>query len=620
MKTAQIAWHQDEQGHTVPVSTMFDDVYFSKSNGLSESLYVFGVQNRLPERFAACFECNTPFVIAETGFGTGLNFLMACQLWSDIAKDHKSCPRLHFISTEKYPLTQADLSQALSAWGNEIPSALMDELIEAYPLPLLGCHRRHLGRALGLNIVLDLWLGDAAESLDTLSQQPTSPKVDAWFLDGFAPKKNQELWSPALFDSLAKLSKKDTTLATFSVAGTVKDGLGRVGAVLKKAKGFGKKREMLTASFEHLPLPPKATPKNAVVVGCGVAGLMSAYALANRGIKVSIIDRQPPLAGASGNPKALLSPKIGADAQQLSLVGFLYAQHLYQTLNHSHTVFERTGVIDFMLPTQKSDQKLKDLVAAYPKDLVHDLKHSTLGSAFDTKYKAFLPSAGLIDPQALAQKVLAHPNIAFKACTLSHHQHKAQDSKSIGLDTLKTQADIVVICAGFESHKLHDGIFECRKIRGQVSWAEDPNLAEAYRNAVPASLKYDGYACAFDNTVLFGASFVRNSTDTTISLEEHQDNLAKLTAVVPSLADIDPKTLKGRASIRGQTPDYHPMLGQIEQGVYVNSAYGSKGFGLAPLCTEVLAGLVCQEPLPIEAALLDKLSPKRTRLLTPLEH
>lgn len=619
MKTAQIHWHKDEQGHTVPVSALFDDVYFSKSNGLLESLYVFGTQNRLPERFLACFDNNTPFVIAETGFGTGLNFLMACKLWSDIAKDHKSCPRLHFISTEKYPLTQADLSQALSAWGNEIPSALMDELIEAYPLPLLGCHRRHLGRALGLNIVLDLWLGDAAESLDTLSQQPTSPKVDAWFLDGFAPKKNQELWSPALFDSLAKLSKKDTTLATFSVAGTVKDGLGRVGAVLKKAKGFGKKREMLTASFEHLPLPLKTTPKNAVVVGCGVAGLMSAYALANRGIKVSIIDRQPPLAGASGNPKALLSPKIGADAQQLSLVGFLYAQHLYQTLNHSHTVFERTGVIDFMLPTQKPPHKLKALVDAYPKALVHTFKHSTLGSVFDGHYKAFLPSAGLIDPQALADKVLAHPNIGFdihcaKACTTQN-----QNSTHVAIETLKAQADIVVICAGFESHKLHNAIFECRKIRGQVSWVDDPNLAEAYRNAVPASLKYDGYACAFDNTVLFGASFVRNSTDTMPNPDEHQDNLAKLGAVVPALANIDPTKLQGRASIRGQTPDYHPMVGQIEQGVYVNSAYGSKGFGLAPLCAEVLAGLVCHEALPLSGTLINKLSPKRARLLTPLE-
>lgn len=627
MNTAQITWQQDEQGQCIPVSKLFDDVYFSKSDGLSESLYVFGIQNQLPKRFLACFDNNTPFVIGETGFGTGLNFLMACQLWLDTAKTHKNTPCLHFISTEKYPMTPADFRQALSVWHNKVPSALIEELIEAYPVPLSGCHRRHIGQSLGLNITLDLWLGDATESLCLLGEQPTNPKVDAWFLDGFAPKKNQELWSPALFDALLKLCKNDTTLATFSASGVVKAGLRQIGASFSKVKGYGKKREMLVANFCHLKPHQHKTPKNAVVIGCGVAGLMSAYALAKRGIKVSIIDKQSPLAGASGNPRALLSPKLGANTQQLSLTGFLYAQQCYQSFNDTHAVFKPTGVIDFMLPTQKSAEQLKVLVNTYPKSLAHDFNDDVLmphtlqlGSSFDQHYKAWLPTAGLVNPQALAQKVLAHPNIAFKVCCVDAAKDCPTQKYRTDLQTLKDQADLVVICAGFESHTLHDKIFDCRKIRGQISWTDNPSLIQAYRTITPASLKYDGYACAFGDTLLFGASFVRNSTDTTPNLDEHKSNVAKLSAVVPALAQIDPNALQARVGIRGQTPDYHPMLGQIEQSVYVNSAYGSKGFGLAPLCGEVLAGLVCQEPLPITNALLDKLSPQRARLLIPLEH
>lgn len=653
MQTAQILWKTDDFGNTVPTSTAFDDVYFSHAHGLSESCYVFGDGNGLTQRFANALKNNENFTICETGFGTGLNFLMACELWATLASQYpNSTARLHFISTEKFPLNHNDLQKALEVWqGSEILSLFINELIDNYPFAIIGCHRRNFRH----NISLDLWLGDASDSLTTLAHQPHAPKVHAWFLDGFAPAKNSELWSPAIFDAIATLSTTGTTLATFTSAGTVKRELIRIGARVKKIKGFGRKREMLTAYFDTAfdtnnklkswhnlhgriairPYEPNVnfapflkfypvhfkptTPKTALIIGCGIAGLMSAYALAVRGVKVTIIDKTAPLAGASGNPKALFSPKltdISTAQTNLSLISFLYAHHLYDKFNKlsDNEILSQTGVLDFMLPTQKSNDKLRSLIAPYPADFIQECLDKAVDGVFSDdftlKFKAMLPSAGLIDTHQLAQFVLSQPNIRFKQGEIINLQTPCFD----GVDY-----DVAVICAGFESHLVNGTIFNCRKIRGQVSWLNDDTIINKF-NTLQASVKYDGYACAFDGTFLFGASFVRNDTKTDIRLDEHAFNLDKLSSALPSLANtIKINDLQGRSSIRGQTPDYHPIVGQIGERMFVNTGYGSKGYSFAPLCGELIAGLMFDECLPISNELFAKLSPLRVRLQTPID-
>lgn len=619
MQTAQILWKTDDFGNTVPTSTAFDDVYFSHAHGLSESRYVFGDGNGLTERFATALQNNEHFTICETGFGTGLNFLMACELWATLASQYPdSTARLHFISTEKFPLSRSDLQQALAVWqgqGSEVLSFFINQLINHYPLALVGCHRRNFSH----NISLDLWLGDAKNSLTALAHQPHAPKIDAWFLDGFAPSKNSELWSSAIFDAITKPSKTGTTLATFTSAGAVKRELIRIGATVKKIKGFGRKREMLTAQFDTLPPINFHTPKTALIVGCGVAGLLTAYALAVRGVEVTIIDKTAPLAGASGNPKALLSPKltsIDTAPANLSLISFLYAHHLYDKFNKlsNSEILSQTGVLDFMLPTQKSNDKLRSLIAPYPAEFIQEYPDKDLDDAFSDdftlKFKAMLPSAGLVDTHQLAKFILSHSNISFK------------QGESVKLQTPcfdGIEYDVAVICAGFESHLVNNSIFNCRKIRGQVSWLNDDTIVKKFKQ-LKNSIKYDGYACAFDGTFLFGASFVRNNTKTDIRLDEHAFNLDKLSSALPSLANaIKINNLQGRASIRGQTPDYHPIVGQIGERMFINTGYGSKGYSFAPLCGELVAGLMFGECLPISNELFAKLSPHRVRLQTPID-
>ncbi|HBI50018.1 MAG TPA: hypothetical protein DDY26_09460, partial [Moraxellaceae bacterium] len=207
IQTAKLHWQLDDNGVTVPVSSDFGDVYFSKTDGLAESRYVFIDGNDLATRLANLKNFER-FVIGEIGFGTGLNILAIWQLWQQIRPDNHS--HLHIITTEKFPLSKTDLEQALGVW-TEL-AGLSQQLIDNYPPPLAGCHRLNW---FDERLTIDLWLGDATSSLSQVTGQG---KVDAWLLDGFAPSCNQELWSADLLAQIARLSKPHTTLATFSVA------------------------------------------------------------------------------------------------------------------------------------------------------------------------------------------------------------------------------------------------------------------------------------------------------------------------------------------------------------------------------------------------------------------
>lgn len=222
---AAVTW--EENG--TPVSATYGDVYFSRESGLAETQHVFLQGNRLPERFADAEH----FTIAETGFGTGLNFLCACRLFESVAKPDT---HLHFISIEKHPLLPKDLKRALDHFPELYSYA--EKLLQSYPPAIPGLHRIHLSE----RVHLTLAYGDSFDLFPLLEA-----KVDAWFLDGFAPAKNPDMWQEVVFAHLARLSHPGTTAATFTVAGAVQRGLKEAGFSVQKIKGFGRKREMLAA-------------------------------------------------------------------------------------------------------------------------------------------------------------------------------------------------------------------------------------------------------------------------------------------------------------------------------------------------------------------------------------
>ena len=224
-----ITWHQGQ-----PYSTHFQDVYFSTDDGLAETRYVFLQGNDLATRFQLA---NIhPFTIIETGFGTGLNFLCAAQFWLENASEKAV---MHFISVEKFPLNLNEITLAQSNWPSL--ELISHAFLAKYSQLLKGKNSIWL---FDQRVQLTLLFDDAYHCLKTLNL-----KADAWFLDGFTPAKNPDMWSAELFEQVARLSDKNSTFATFSSASMVRRGLLAAGFVVQKRSGFGKKREMLTGYF-----------------------------------------------------------------------------------------------------------------------------------------------------------------------------------------------------------------------------------------------------------------------------------------------------------------------------------------------------------------------------------
>lgn len=655
INTAQLSWQTDDNGMTVPSSTQFGDVYFSKANGLAESRYVFIEGNDLPARFANLGEFER-FVIGEIGFGTGLNVLAIWQLWQQVRPPNFS--HLHIITTEKFPLIKSDLQQALSVWHELMPFA--KKLIDNYPLPLSGCHRLNF---FDERLTIDIWLGDATDSLTQIIGQA---KVNAWLLDGFAPTCNAELWTKEVFKQVARLSNRHTTLATFSVANRVKKGLSEQGFMLAKRKGFGKKREMLIATFQpnqqqsvfkdyqfrynkkikpyfvtlpftvnteskhrackkanrqqnfELPnLLPLSKPVSIVIVGAGVAGLCCAYALANRGHDVTIIDKDEALSGASGNIRGFLAPKLTRLSHletNLHVIGYLASCRFYPYLTGQtgFDILTTTGCLDLLSHNRLQIDEVKEFPPEFAQLLTAEQAEAMAG--FDVGQAIFLPNAGLIDTANFAKAVLSHPNIRFRQATLSDIQ-QVNNHIAVQFDHQVQTFDHAILCMALATCDFLPSIRRFNVSRGQVSWFKVADNAKLPK----LPLKYGGYCAKFsqedNHYFLLGASFVRGTLDTTPTVGEHASNLTDLaSAIGTEFETLNLESWYGRAGIRSQTVDYLPLVGQIGESdsrMWTFSALGSKGYCYAPICSELLASLISGEVLPLSEKMVKRLSPNR---------
>ncbi|MEM6499362.1 MAG: tRNA (5-methylaminomethyl-2-thiouridine)(34)-methyltransferase MnmD [Pseudomonadota bacterium] len=222
-----VRWESDE----TPVSEQFDDPYYSRGDGQAESRYVFIEGNHLP----SSWEGKPSFVVAELGYGTGLNFLETVSAWQ--ATDSERRPALTYVSFELFPLSRQDLHRALGAWANL--DELAHELVAHWP-PSDGWSSHEIS---GVN--LKLAIGDASDLISTWNGA-----ADAWYLDGFSPAKNPELWGTDLMRSVFERTRPGGTFATFTVAGWVRRNLQAAGFQVQKFPGFGKKRECLRGHRE----------------------------------------------------------------------------------------------------------------------------------------------------------------------------------------------------------------------------------------------------------------------------------------------------------------------------------------------------------------------------------
>ena len=645
---AQLDW--DDQG--LPRSRVFDDVYFSDKSGLDETRYVFLEQNNLRERFAA-LPVGGRLVIGETGFGTGLNFLCAWQLFEQHAV---AGARLHFVSVEKYPLSLPDLQRALALWPELKPFA--EQLLAQYRAIHQGLQRLILDNG---RVVLTLLIGDALEQLPQLDAQ-----VDAWFLDGFAPAKNPDMWTAELFAELARLAAPGSTLSTFTSTGWVRRLLNAAGFKMKRTPGIGHKWEILRGTFlgwpEQTQAPAVAKPwfarpapltgeRRALVIGAGLAGCATAASLAARGWQVSLLERHDALAQeASGNPQGVLYLKLSAHGtalSQLIVSGFGYTRRLLEHLQRG-VDWDDCGVLQLAFNAKEAERQAQ-LAAAFAEDLLHTLDKDQAQSRAGIGLQwggLFYPEGGWVHPPALCQWQAAHRNIRI----LTHHdvldlrrtngQWQAWDGEK-----LLAEAPMAVLAGAAEIKRFtYSSDLPLKRIRGQITRLPQTATSRSL-NTVVCAEGYVAPARLGEHTL--GASFDFNNDDLTPTVAEHAGNLKMLEEISHDLvtrlgADtLQPQLLEGRAAFRCTSPDYLPIVGPLADGqafadaygalskdarktpdtpcpwldgLYVNSGHGSRGLITAPLAGELLAAWLDDEPLPLPRAVAEACHPNRFAL------
>ncbi|PAU54344.1 bifunctional tRNA (5-methylaminomethyl-2-thiouridine)(34)-methyltransferase MnmD/FAD-dependent 5-carboxymethylaminomethyl-2-thiouridine(34) oxidoreductase MnmC [Pseudomonas indica] len=640
---AQLDW--DEQGQ--PLSSVFGDVYFSRASGLEESRYVFLGHNDLPQRFAA-LPAGGRLTIGETGFGTGLNFLCAWQLFEQTAP---ADARLHFVSVEKFPLHRDDLQRALALWPElaDYAGQLLVQYVAIHP------GFQHLVFA-GGRVVLTLLVGDVLECLPELDAH-----IDAWFLDGFAPSKNPEMWTSELFAQMARLSAPGATLATFTCAGFVRRGLNEAGFEMSKVKGFGQKWQMLRGRFVGTPQATakpwfarpdwRPTERSALVIGAGMAGCATAASLAARGWQVTVLERHAgPAQEASGNPQGVLYLKLSAHGTPLSRLivsGFGHSRRLLERLERG-AEWDACGVLQLAFDEKEAERQAQ-LADAFTDGLLHRLDRQQAEDLAGVALPAgglFFPEAGWAHPPALCRKLLEHPNIRL----LTHRE--ALSLERVGerwqartADTLLAEAPVAVLAGAADIQRFpYSADLPLKRIRGQITRLPATPESRALRTVVCA----EGYvAPARGDEHTLGASFDFHSQDCAPTTAEHASNLDLLREISTDLGDrlqadrLDPANLQGRAAFRCTSPDYLPVVGPLTdsqalaeayavlakdarqvpdtpcpwyEGLYVNSGHGSRGLVTAPLSGELLAAWLDDEPLPLPRSVAEACHPNRFAL------
>ena len=594
MKHANLEW--DESG--TPCSLQFDDYYFSTDGGLDETRYIFLEHNNLEDRFRSLAQQTTPktFVIAETGFGTGLNLLAVCQLWDKYLSE--SNHTLEFISTEKFPLTHKDMTRALTTWPELKPWA--DALTENYPKMCTGFQKVIISD----QISVILALGDASESFSKMVAG-----VDAWFLDGFSPSKNPEIWTSELFAQIQRLSHKETTYATFTAARVVRDLLSGNGFSVTKDKGFGVKREMVYGSFiKEQPFDSQQEKANskpwfksradikyatnkektAIIIGAGLAGAHTASSLAKTGWRVTVLDKADQIAsGASGNYQGVIYTKPASKETKedgFYLSAFQYAvQHFkcnFKPLTDKNaTLWKQTGLLQ-LAQTADDEARLQSVITSSEgSDLMSwqtpEQASTISGIPLDCP-ALFYPDSGWVNPVEACRTLLQHENIQVICHQEAINIEQALDDWIVTTQDNTFKANIVVLAAAWESDRFEQtNHLNLTPIRGQVSRLA---LNEAKPTATPrVVICSDAYVTPIDSNHLnFGATFDLKDTDTQYRLEDVEKNVNKLKKIsreFDSLNQIELNQYEGRAAVRCITNDRLPVVGQINNHTAMLNQY-----------------------------------------------
>lgn len=606
-----------------PRSDAFGDVYHSRDGGLAQARHVFLAGNALPERWRGR-EC---FTILETGFGLGLNFLATWEAWR---QDAHASTGLHYIAAELHPFTRDDLATLHARWPEL--AALAAQLQGVWPTLTPGFHRLHLDQG---RVTLTLLFGDARTLLPQLEAQ-----ANAFYLDGFSPQANPELWSEDLLGALPRLAAAGATAATWCVSGAVRRALAAAGFECSKAAGFGAKREMLRAHRPDAPSPALTPARRAIVLGAGLAGSSVANRLAARGWHIELIDgADGPAQGASGNLSGVLRPLPSLDDNRLARItraGALYAaRHLRRLQATGLAVrWAPCGVLHLARDPVHEEKQRRVVEAQQPPHdhlrFVTREEAARIAGCVVPQGGWWFPDGGWINPPSLC-----HANLAeYPERIRCHFGREVTAIKRAGDDWIALDAagksiaaaPVLILANGTGLCSLPQAsAIPVSSARGQVSHlpageGSPPNVVVCRLGYVSPSI--DGIRCA-------GATFAIDDEDPALREADHRENLAKLAFMLPDYPrDDDVARLDGRVGFRPASPDRLPMIGAVPEttpvergtpleaiprqpGLFAVAGFGARGLVWSALAGELLASHLSGEPLPIERDLVEAMDPAR---------
>ena len=649
-----------------PYCKRFDDIYFESESGYQQSNFVFIQKNQIVLRLQAAKQT---FIVAETGFGTGLNFLLTLQAYQKAQQTSAvQLAPLHFISVEKYPLSKEQLVQSLSIFPQLQTLAL--SLTNSYPdCPVEEFAQEFQTTFLNGQVRLSLIFDDAAQGFSSLKCSKKG-LVDAWYLDGFTPAKNPDMWSKDLFFQIGRLAKDQATLTTFTVAGFVKRQLRDIGFRLEKLLAQGKKKEMLLAVMQNNPitnkgyyLRPRITkPQHVSIIGGGIASACAAYALTKQGVKVTLYCKDTSLAqGGSSNAIGALYPLLHQQEDDISSFyqqAFWRAKALYTEIAEKGFSFAHQwcGLLEVsykeaLIKRQRAFESLN----TWPNDLIHGVnaKQASDLANIDLAYGGlFMPNAGWISPQDLVKQIFnaAKATSRLKIMTDTHitkirqvtntRSNESGTSWSLTSNQGEFNASVLVICGGADAIKIEQlKSLPLTATRGQVTSMKSNKQI----NKLSTVICHKGYLTPENKGIhCIGATFQKNDTNITTNKADDDYNLTMLDKCLPELSSTidwqEQDISSNKARLRCMSQDHLPLVGAVPDikehvhayphlakdknwkysqtapcidNLYVLLGLGARGLCSAPLAADILTAELCGSPYPVDNKMLFNLSPNR---------
>ncbi len=550
---ANIDWHNQ-----TPFSHDLEDIYWSRDAGVSEKSHVFiaPVQSHWQH-----LSTSSHFTIGELGFGFGLNFLLTVEKW----RKQRTKGTLYYIAFENRPVSADDLAKLQAL----LPRAQVEEFLQHYPLPFQGRHVIWYDENIRLTLVFD-------DALDAL--RDTSAQLDAWFLDGFNPKKNDNLWNKRVYGQLFRLSRPGTTLTTYSVAGEVRRELTNAGFQITRKPGFGRKRQMLFAYTSGNWTPANRETPRVAIVGKGLAGSYLYESLKRRSVEVQVFENGE--ATSNKVPQLAVYPPLAVSSEhryRFSLVAYAYTRQ-------NNPYFHQTGLTLKPKNARELD-RWKKIASQFPDDFLCIRNN-------DIQF----PDAGWLDSRNLTNSIPSKSRHIDEVNWTGTNWQLCSERN-------RYEADVTILAHGAQTSP-----FAMPQLINII-----PGLALSVRQTTSESEVITGDATVFPPHN--GLSTVTGVYDHAMlePTEHHVNALLNHTGeseLVSSVVGLR-GAARDRLPICGSMPNWEDEKAPHLPGLYLLNGLGSHGATTARLCAEHITNLITTEPLALGRAMQRALAAQR---------